>query len=209
MFDIGFSELVLVFVIGLVVLGPQRLPVAVKTVVGWIRAMRSLAANVQNELAQELKLQELQDSLKKVEQASKNTLSPELKESMEELRKSADSMRRSYLGENEQADDEAYTIHNPLIKRPQDEHNGATPATADHQASAPEQKPMVESAETRSAAKPATTADAPAAGTDNAASTPASPAGQAAASAAAPLLNVSPETSVASSQPTMNDKHGR
>ncbi len=30
MFDIGFSELLLVFVIGLIVLGPQRLPVAVK-----------------------------------------------------------------------------------------------------------------------------------------------------------------------------------
>ena len=56
MFDIGFSELLLVFVIGLIVLGPQRLPVAVKTVVGWVRALRSLASTVQNELAQELKL---------------------------------------------------------------------------------------------------------------------------------------------------------
>ena len=43
MFDIGFSELLLVFVIGLIVLGPQRLPVAVKTVVSWIRTLRSLA----------------------------------------------------------------------------------------------------------------------------------------------------------------------
>ena len=34
MFDIGFSELLLVFVIGLIVLGPQRLPVAEKTVAG-------------------------------------------------------------------------------------------------------------------------------------------------------------------------------
>ncbi len=51
MFDIGFSELLLVFVIGLIVLGPQRLPVAVKTVVGWIRTLRSLATTVQNELA--------------------------------------------------------------------------------------------------------------------------------------------------------------
>ena len=51
MFDIGFGELLLVFVIGLIVLGPQRLPVAVKTVVGWVRALRSLAATVQNELA--------------------------------------------------------------------------------------------------------------------------------------------------------------
>ncbi|GLR07362.1 twin-arginine translocase subunit TatB [Mixta theicola] len=208
MFDIGFSELVLVFVIGLVVLGPQRLPVAVKTVVGWIRAMRSLAANVQNELAQELKLQELQDSLKKVEQASKNTLSPELKESMEELRKSADSMRRSYLGENEQADDEAHTIHNPLIKRPQDEHSGVTPATADHQASAPEQKPTAGSEETLAAPKPVVDLHAPAVGSA-AASTSASPGGQATAPAATPSLNVSPETSAASSQPTMNDNHGR
>ncbi len=31
MFDIGFSELLLVFVIGLIVLGPQRLPVALKS----------------------------------------------------------------------------------------------------------------------------------------------------------------------------------
>lgn len=65
MFDIGFSELLLVLVIGLVVLGPERLPVAVRTVAGWIRTLRSLAATVQNELAQELKIQELQDSLKK------------------------------------------------------------------------------------------------------------------------------------------------
>lgn len=113
MFDIGFSELVLVFVIGLIVLGPQRLPVAVKTVVGWIRAIRSLAANVQHELAQELKLQELQDSLKKVEEASRGTLSPELKESMEELRKTADSMKRSVSQsiDIEKEEDEANTIH--------------------------------------------------------------------------------------------------
>lgn len=73
MFDIGFSELVLVFVIGLVVLGPQRLPVAVRTVMGWIRALGSLATSVQNELAQELKLQELQDGLKKSSRPAKIT----------------------------------------------------------------------------------------------------------------------------------------
>ncbi|WLS78703.1 Sec-independent protein translocase protein TatB [Erwinia pyri] len=141
MFDIGFSELILVFVIGLVVLGPQRLPVAVRTVVGWIRALRSLATSVQNELAQELKLQELQESLKKVEEASKNSLSPELKASMDELKQSAESMKRSYLGDHEKADDEANTIHNPLVKRPEDSHEGVTPAEADHQASAPATAP--------------------------------------------------------------------
>ncbi|MEM0672316.1 Sec-independent protein translocase protein TatB [Dickeya oryzae] len=95
MFDIGFSELLLVMVIGLVVLGPERLPIAVKTVAGWIRALRSLASTVQNELAQEMKLQELQESLKKVEQASQlQNLSPELKASMDELKEAAEAMKR-------------------------------------------------------------------------------------------------------------------
>ncbi|MDC9615415.1 Sec-independent protein translocase protein TatB [Xenorhabdus khoisanae] len=97
MFDIGFSELLLVMVIGLVVLGPERLPIAVKTVAGWIRVLRSLAANVQNELAQELKLQELQNSLKKMEEKTDmQSLSPELKASMEELREAAESLKNVY-----------------------------------------------------------------------------------------------------------------
>lgn len=142
MFDIGFGELVLVFVIGLIVLGPKRLPVAVKTVAGWVRALRSLASTVQNELAQELKIQELQDSLKKVEKASMDHLTPELKESMDELRHAADSMKRSYSANDpERESDVAHTIHNPIVKGNEEQHQGVTPAAAEHQASAPTQAP--------------------------------------------------------------------
>lgn len=142
MFDIGFGELLLVFVIGLIVLGPQRLPVAVKTVAGWVRALRSLATTVQNELAQELKLQEFQDSLKKVEKASMDNLSPELKASMDELREAAESMKRSYsVNDPEKASDEANTIRNPLVKDNEAQHEGVTPADAEHQASAPAKAP--------------------------------------------------------------------
>lgn len=123
MFDISFGELLVVFVLGLIVLGPQRLPIAVKTVVGWIRALRSLASSVQSELAHELKLQELQDSLKKVEKASLNNLTPELKASMDELREATESMKRSYSPRDlEKESDEAHTIHSPAKteKKPED-----------------------------------------------------------------------------------------
>ena len=93
MFDIGFSELVLVFIVGLVVLGPQRLPIAIRTVMGWVRTIRGLAANVQNELAQELKLQELQESIKKAEALNISNLSPELSKTVEELKQSAQKMQ--------------------------------------------------------------------------------------------------------------------
>jgi len=229
-FDIGFSELVLVFVIGLIVLGPQRLPVAVKTVVGWIRAIRSLAANVQHELAQELKLQELQDSLKKVEEASRGTLSPELKESMEELRKTADSMKRSVSQsiDIEKEEDEANTIHSaqhrpapqPASETGQASESGqaepsATPATAEHQASAPVQAPapvsdsvtaVKPSAASASASAAVATAPAPAQPAVSSASaghSSATPAAVASAPAQAPAADVArPADSARTSAPS-------
>ena len=95
MFDIGFSELVLIFIVGLVVLGPQKMPIAIRTVMGWVRTIRGLAANVQNELAQELKLQELKDSIKKAEALNLSSLSPELSKTVEELKQSAQQMQES------------------------------------------------------------------------------------------------------------------
>ncbi|WP_156294205.1 Sec-independent protein translocase protein TatB [Serratia oryzae] len=123
MFDIGFGELLLVLVIGLVVLGPERLPVAVRTVAGWIRALRSLAASVQNELSQELKLQELQESLKKVESAGLQNLTPELKASMDELKEAAESLKRSYHSDPREP---THTIHNPVATDPEAIHDGAS-----------------------------------------------------------------------------------
>lgn len=96
MFDIGFWELVLVGIVGLLVLGPERLPVAIRTVSGWIRAVRSTANAVKSELAQELKLQELHNDLKKAEQLQMQNLSPELQESIEKLKAAADSVTHPY-----------------------------------------------------------------------------------------------------------------
>ncbi|TKI07129.1 Sec-independent protein translocase protein TatB [Martelella alba] len=164
MFDIGFGELALVFVIGLVVLGPERLPVAVRTVVGWIRALRSMAATVQNELSQELKLQELQDSLKKVEEASKANMTPELKASMEELREAADSMKKTFNSKLVVDEpDQPNTIHNPVVTHPQASHEGVTPADgagrAQSPAMAPEPPAQTESAVPEDSARAAENSD--------------------------------------------------
>ena len=93
MFYIGFSEIVFLMLVGLVVLGTNRLPVAIRTVMGWVKTIRGLAANVQNELKQELKLQELQDSIKKAEQLNLKQLSPDLSKTVEELKEQAQKMR--------------------------------------------------------------------------------------------------------------------
>lgn len=103
MFDIGFSELILLMVLGLVVLGPKRLPIAIRTVMDWVKTIRGLAANVQNELKQELKLQELQDSIKKAESLNLQALSPELSKTVEELKTQADKMKAELEDKTAQA----------------------------------------------------------------------------------------------------------
>ncbi|EIL2909459.1 Sec-independent protein translocase protein TatB [Vibrio alginolyticus] len=96
MFDIGFWELVLISVVGLVVLGPERLPHAISSVSRFIGAAKSMANSVKDELSHELKVQELQENLRKAEQMGMDDLSPELKSSVEELKKAAQSVNRPY-----------------------------------------------------------------------------------------------------------------
>lgn len=61
MFDIGFSELLLVIVLTLLVLGPKKLPIVVKTVTCWIRILRSFSETIQNDLSKEFRLEELEE----------------------------------------------------------------------------------------------------------------------------------------------------
>jgi Tat protein translocase TatB subunit len=59
MFDVGFMELVLVSVIGLLVLGPQRLPKVAAEVGKWIGRARRTATQLRRQLEREIELSEL------------------------------------------------------------------------------------------------------------------------------------------------------
>ncbi|MGL5119085.1 MAG: Sec-independent protein translocase protein TatB [Plesiomonas shigelloides] len=131
MFDIGFWELVLIAVIGLVVLGPERLPVAVRTVARWVRTFRAMAASVQNELNQELKLQEMQENLKKAEQMNLKDLAPEVDASLRELKEAAASVQRPYANSQSAASSESATASDATASTAAD----VTTATSDSPAS--------------------------------------------------------------------------
>lgn len=96
MFDVSFGELLLVLVIALIVLGPARLPEAIKTVASWIKALRRLSATVQLELTKELKLQELQDSLLKAEKSGLDNITPEIKASIDDLKRVTESIQKEF-----------------------------------------------------------------------------------------------------------------
>ncbi len=65
MFDIGFTELTLLAVIGLLVLGPERLPAVARVVGGYLRKARRTWATVRAEIEAELSAEEIRRSVGK------------------------------------------------------------------------------------------------------------------------------------------------
>ncbi len=63
MFDIGFSELLMIAVVALVVLGPERLPKAARFAGLWVRRARAQWYSVKSELEHDIKADELKRSL--------------------------------------------------------------------------------------------------------------------------------------------------
>jgi len=96
MFDIGFWELVVISVIGLVVLGPERLPHAIRSVMHWVTTVKEMANSVKTEVTQELKLHEINENMIKASKKGLNDLDPELQKSIDEMKETADQLSRPY-----------------------------------------------------------------------------------------------------------------
>jgi sec-independent protein translocase protein TatB len=56
MFDIGFSEILVIFVLALIVLGPEKLPRVVREVGRWVGRARAMARQFQEQLEEEVDL---------------------------------------------------------------------------------------------------------------------------------------------------------
>jgi sec-independent protein translocase protein TatB len=59
MFEVGFSELLVIFVVALVVLGPTRLPGLVSKIGRWVGKARTMARQFREQLENEVNLEEL------------------------------------------------------------------------------------------------------------------------------------------------------
>ncbi|MEG3754195.1 Sec-independent protein translocase protein TatB [Psychromonas arctica] len=99
MFDIGFWEIVLISVIGLVVLGPQRLPIAIRTVLKWVNTAKNMANSVKNEISQELELHELNENMLKKGKQELEQLNPNLKASIDEMKQDVEQLTQPYKKE--------------------------------------------------------------------------------------------------------------
>jgi sec-independent protein translocase protein TatB len=71
MFDVGFSELLIIAVVALIVLGPERLPKAARFAGLWVRKARAQWYSVKSEFEFELAQEEMKKHLHEVENSIK------------------------------------------------------------------------------------------------------------------------------------------
>jgi sec-independent protein translocase protein TatB len=101
MFDIGFWELLVIGVMALLVLGPERLPGAIRSTSRTIKQIRGVATGFKQEVSEQLRIHELHENLKKAEEQQLHNLSPELQETVDQLREAADSVNEPYKKDND------------------------------------------------------------------------------------------------------------
>jgi len=74
MFDIGFFEIMVIGILALLILGPERLPKAARTTGLWIGRIKQSFSSIQQEVNQQLHLEEMQRQLEENRRKLEETL---------------------------------------------------------------------------------------------------------------------------------------
>ncbi len=109
MFDVGFAELLLLSVVGLLVLGPERLPRVARTLGGFARKARSSWVSLKHTIEAEIRAAELKEPLKHFENEIKSTVDS-VKSGVDKLKdplKDLDPMATGSTGKPDEPNDSA------------------------------------------------------------------------------------------------------
>lgn len=91
MFDIGFSELLVIGVVALIVIGPERLPRVARTIGHLAGRLQRYVSDVKADINREIELDELRkmrDSMQKAAAEMETSVSSELSKTADDLNKS-------------------------------------------------------------------------------------------------------------------------
>jgi len=93
MFDLGFSEMLVIALVALVVIGPERLPKVTRTIGTMLGRMQRYVNDVKAEVEREMRLEELkklQTSVEEQARSIEHSVKSEMDEAEQSLRKIAD-----------------------------------------------------------------------------------------------------------------------
>lgn len=97
MFDIGFSEMAIIAVVGLVVLGPERLPKVARQLGQWLGKLQRYVSDVKSDISRQMELEELRKLQGEMKDAASG-LEDSFRSAVSETRSEFDSIASSVQG---------------------------------------------------------------------------------------------------------------
>jgi sec-independent protein translocase protein TatB len=94
MFDIGFSELLVIAIVALVILGPERLPKAARFAGLWVRRARAQWYSVKAEFERDMAAEEMRRSLQDAKDAMRG-IDDSVREADADIRREFDAVREA------------------------------------------------------------------------------------------------------------------
>lgn len=94
MFGISFGEFAIIFIVALIVIGPQKLPETIRTVGSLIHKLRSFTEQIKNDVSKEFQADELKQSFLETKESLTNQIKKETG-SLDEVKKSLHDARHA------------------------------------------------------------------------------------------------------------------
>lgn len=113
MFDVSFSELIVIAVVALIVIGPEKLPKVARTLGALTGRMQRYVAQVKEEVNREVRFQELQQLQQEIQETATKT-EAKIQSSLQD---SADSIKQDLDSFELKAVDQAATNQKPPAKK--------------------------------------------------------------------------------------------
>jgi sec-independent protein translocase protein TatB len=107
MFDIGWSELVVIAVVALIAIGPKELPAVLRTVGQYMRKIRGMASEFQGQFQDAMREAEMADLKKSVDEMTDVAKGYTDFDPLADVKKSVESFSADPLGESSKATDTA------------------------------------------------------------------------------------------------------
>lgn len=93
MFDVGFAELLIIGLVALVVIGPERLPGLARTAGAWLGRAKRFVTDVKSEIDEELRTEELKRIMKEQNLGNAtHSILEETKQEFQEIQKEVEQV---------------------------------------------------------------------------------------------------------------------
>ena len=131
MFDVSFSELFVIAIVALLVIGPEKLPKVARTVGAFMGRMQRYVAQVKEEVSREVRFEELQQLQQEIKQSVENGVQNSI---VKPIEREANALRGSIRAPSSPAktkpeDTKAKTKQKAVAKKPIDASKSQTAKT--------------------------------------------------------------------------------